>query len=136
MSILGGEEMAPVAVVTALILIEYLVFSILVGRARVLSKIDAPATTGDPALERYFRVQQNTLERMAAVLPAMWLFALYVSPLGAAGAGLVFIVARIIYLRAYVSEPAKRGAGFGIGILVEAVLLLGALGGAGLAWLG
>ena len=136
MSILGGEEMAPVAVVTALILIEYLVFSILVGRARVLSKIDAPATTGDPVLERYFRVQQNTLERMAAVLPAMWLFALYVSPPGAAGVGLVFLIARIIYLRAYVSDPSKRGAGFGLGVLAEAVLLLGALGGAGFAWLG
>ena len=66
----------------------------------------------------------------------MWLFAWYVSPLGAAATGLVFFVARIIYLRAYVSEPAKRGAGFGIGIMAEAVLVLGALGGAGLAWLG
>ena len=96
----------------------------------------APATTGDPMLERYFRVQQNTLERMAAVLPAMWLFAFYVSPLGAAGIGLVFFVGRIVYLRGYVADPAKRGPGFGLGVLAEAVLLLGALGGAAMAWLG
>jgi len=130
-----AERMAPVAIVTALMLIEYFVFSILVGRERVRSKVEAPATTGDPIFERYFRVHQNSLEQLIVVLPAMWLFANYISVPVGAGLGLVFIVGRYLYLRGYVADPAKRGAGFGIGVLAEAVLLVGALGGAIMAWI-
>jgi uncharacterized MAPEG superfamily protein len=126
--------MAPVAIVTVLILIEYFVFTLLVGKARVQTKTDAPATAGDPLFERYFRVQQNSLERMVVVIPAMWLFALYLNAPVAAALGLVYVVARILYSRGYVADPAKRGMGFGIGVLAEAVLLLGALGAAALAW--
>lgn len=128
------ERMAPVAVVTALMLIECYVFSILVGRERVRRKVPAPATTGDPVFERYFRVHQNTLEQLVLVVPALWMFAAYVSVAGAAGLGFVFAVSRYIYLRGYVADPARRGMGFGIGALVQMVLLLGALGGAALNW--
>ena len=48
--------MALVAVVIALALIEYLLFAILVARARVRCHVPAPATTGHPVFERYFRV--------------------------------------------------------------------------------
>ena len=130
-----AERMAPVAIVTAMILIEYFVFSILVGRERARSKIEAPVTTGDPIFERYFRVHQNSLERMIVMLPAMWLFAHYISVPVAAGLGLVFIVGRYLYLRGYVADPGKRGLGFGIGVIAETILLLGALGGAALTWI-
>lgn len=123
-------NMAPVAIVTVLILIEYFVFSLLVGKVRVMTKTNAPTTAGDPLFERYFRVQQNSMERMVVVIPAMWLFALYLNAPVAAGLGLVYVVARVLYFRGYVADPAKRGMGFGIGVLAEAVLLLGALGAA------
>lgn len=132
---LDVDKMAPVAIVTALILIEYFVFAILVGRERVRTKIEAPATTGDPIFERYFRVHQNSLEQLIIVLPAMWLFSGYISVTVGAGLGLVFFVGRILYLRGYVADPQKRGLGFGIGILAEVVLILGALGGAVLTYL-
>ena len=125
-----------VIIVTVLLLLQYMVFTMLVGRARVRSRIDAPATTGDPMLERYSRVQANTLERLVSVIPAMWLFAIYISALAAAGLGLVFLITRVLYLRGYVKEPAKRAMGFGIGFLAEVALLLGALGGAAVAWIG
>lgn len=124
------EIMAPVAIVTALILAEYLAFSIQVARARAKGNVDAPATTGDPLFERWFRVQQNTIERMIVVLPSMWLFGLYINAQIAAAIGLVFIVGRYVYQQGYVADPPKRGLGFGIGVIAEIILLLGALGGA------
>ena len=122
--------MALVAVVIALALIEYLLFAILVARARVRCNVPAPATTGHPVFERYFRVQQNTLEQLIVFVPSMWIFGLYVSPLWAAGLGLLFVIGRVMYLTGYVADPKKRGAGFGLSFLPTVILALGGLAGA------
>jgi uncharacterized MAPEG superfamily protein len=127
--------MEAVSVVVGLAILEYFVFGMLVARARGAAGIEAPATTGDPNFERHFRVQQNTLEQLAIFLPSIWLFATYISANAAAGLGLVFIVGRILYLRGYVADPAKRGTGFAIGTLAQMILLLGGIGGAVAAWL-
>lgn len=124
-----------VAIVSALILIEYWVISYLVGVARGKTGLKAPAMQGAPEFERINRVQQNTLEQLIVMLPAMWLFAFYVRPMIAAGLGVLFLVARIIYCRAYVREPSGRGPGFAIGQIAQAILLLGGLIGATLALL-
>ena len=58
----------------------------------------------------------------------MWLFALYWNDAVAAAIGVVWIVGRIVYARAYMADPAKRGPGFGIQALATFVLLFGALG--------
>ncbi len=79
--------MALVAAVIALALIEFIVFGLLVARARVRCQVAAPATTGHPVFERYFRVQQNTLEQLIVFVPSVWLFGYYVSALWAAGLG-------------------------------------------------
>jgi len=65
-----------------------------VGRARGKYKVKAPATTGDPAFERAFRVQMNTLESAVAFLPVLWLFAAFVSGLWSAALGAVWLAAR------------------------------------------
>ena len=122
--------MALVAIVIALALIEYLVFGMLVGRARVRCNVLAPATIGHPVFERYFRVQQNTLEQLVVFVPSMWLFGMYVSPLWAAGLGLLFVIGRVLYLIGYVGDPKTRGAGFGLSFLPTVILALGALVGA------
>jgi uncharacterized MAPEG superfamily protein len=122
--------MALVAVVIALALLEFLVFGLLVGRARVQCGVQAPATTGHPVFERYFRVQQNTLEQLVVFVPSCWLFGYYVSPLWAAGLGVVFVIGRALYLTGYVADPKKRGAGFGLSFLPNVVLAAGALVGA------
>lgn len=119
--------MAVVAFVTAVIVTEYLVFTMLTGRARVKFGVEAPAVSGHPVFERYYRVQQNTLEQLAIVLPSLWLFASYVSPKIGAILGLVFVVGRALYMTGYVSDPSKRGTGFLIGFVATAALLLGAL---------
>lgn len=117
-----------VAIVTLLSLLLYFSFGIGVARARQKSGIHAPAMTGDPILERSIRVQENTLEWLPIYLGSLWLFALYWSDLVAAGAGVVWIVGRILYARGYVADPGKRELGFMIQSLACAVLLFGALG--------
>ena len=125
--------MAIVHAVIGLALIQFFIFSTFVGRARVKHGIDAPAISGNLEFERYFRVHYNTMEQLVMFIPGMLLFGAYVNSLAAAVLGLVFIVGRTIYFRAYVTEPAKRGPGFGLSVLPVIVLLLGGLGGALLA---
>ena len=122
-----------VAFVTALALLEYAVFGMIVGWARGKYKVAAPAVGGHPIFERYFRVHQNTLEQLVGFLPAMWLFATYVNPTWAAWLGVVFVVGRVAYLVGYVADPRKREIGFALTVLPSLILLIGALWGAGKA---
>ena len=123
--------MEPVAVVIVLALVQYIAFGMLVAWARGKYGVKAPAVTGHETFDRYFRVHQNTLELLVAFVPAIWLFGMYVDPTWAALLGLVFVVARMLYLRGYVTDPAKREVGFTLSMLPVLVLLIGALWGAG-----
>jgi len=127
--------MEVVAVVIVLALLEYVVFGMLVGRARGRYGVKAPAVTGHEIFERYCRLPQNTLELLVVFVPAIWLFGTYVSPTWAALLGLVFVVARVLYLQGYVRDPAKREVGFGLSVLPVMVLLVGALWGSARAFL-
>jgi uncharacterized membrane protein YecN with MAPEG domain len=119
-----------VALVTLLLLFQYLTFMMLCGMARGKGGVKAPATTGDELFERALRVQINTLEQLVITLPAMWISAMYYRPLVAAGLGLVFFLGRLLYRAGYMQDPAKRGPGMMIGFLANVALLLTALWGA------
>lgn len=112
-----------VALVTVLLVSQYMVFIALVGAARAKSGIKAPAVTGDENFERAYRVQMNTLEQLVVVLPALWVSGMYFDSLVAALLGLAFFLGRVIYRAAYVKAPEKRGIGFGIGFLAVLGLL-------------
>jgi glutathione S-transferase len=116
------------AIVTCLAILFYAYTGIRVSSARTACGVKAPATTGHPDFERAFRVQMNTLEWMPVFLPALWLFAIYISDWIAALIGLVWIAGRVLYLVGYSRAAEKRGPGFGIQALAGLVLLLGALG--------
>src|ERR1019366_8610541 len=118
------------AIVTVLALIEYIVLGVRVGHARGQYGVAAPATTGHPVFERHFRVHQNTLEQLIVFVPALWLFAYYVSNRVAAVLGLMFIIGRALYARGYVADPKQRSTGFGLSMVSSALLLLGGLIGA------
>jgi uncharacterized MAPEG superfamily protein len=122
--------MAPVALVIIIAVVQFVVIAWLVGRARHRYGIKAPATTGQEVFERWFRVQQNTLELLIVFIPAISLFAIYVNPNWAAWIGLVYVVGRIVYARAYIADPSRRSFGFGLSMLPILVLLAGALIGA------
>jgi uncharacterized membrane protein YecN with MAPEG domain len=115
------------ALVTALALFLYVAVFLAAGRARHRYNVKAPAVTGPPEFERAFRVQQNTVEQIVVFLPALWLFAFYVSSLWAGIVGLVWIGGRICYALSYYRDPEKRGPGFIIAMVASLVLLLGGL---------
>jgi uncharacterized MAPEG superfamily protein len=122
------------AIVIGLALFEYIAIVFLTGQARARRGVAAPSTYGDIEFERYYRVQQNTVEQLIVFIPALLLFAHYVSaPIGA-GLGLVFILGRALYARGYFRDPAGRGPGFGLTILSNVTLTLGGLIGAIVAY--
>ncbi|MCH2172206.1 MAPEG family protein [Myxococcota bacterium] len=125
------------SIVAGIALIQYTAFILRAGRLRGQHGIPAPATTGHPEFERHLRVQSNTVEQLVVFLPALFLFAYWVSEPWAAGLGGVFVLGRALYARSYVAEPSKRGPGFLLTLVPNLVLTLGAVIGAALAlWAG
>ena len=107
-----------------------------VGGARRVSGVEAPQMTGHPQLERAVRVHYNMLEWLPVFLVTLWLFAMFVpapyARWGGLALGLLWIVGRYLYGRAYMADPSKRSTGFLIQFAACIVLFLGALIGA--AW--
>jgi glutathione S-transferase len=116
------------ALVTCLAALVYLLISFQVGKARATYGIKAPAISGDPDFERVFRGHMNMLEWMPIFLPALWLFAIYVSDPIAAALGAVWIVGRVIYAAGYAKAADKRRLGFAIQSLAAMALWCGATG--------
>ena len=123
-------QMEAMAIVTIAALLQYMLFGVQVGQMRVKHGVKAPSVTGDSEFERAFRVQQNTMEQLVVVLPAMWIFGSFFNPYYAAGLGVVFIIGRIVYRASYLKDPSTRSKGFGIGVMATFALLLGGLVGA------
>jgi glutathione S-transferase len=122
-----------VDIVTALAVLQFIVFGFRVGAARGRYGVKAPAITGNEVFERLFRVQQNTLEQLIAFLPGLYLFARYWNPLVAAALGVIYLIGRELYAFTYVKDPAKREVGYGMTFLPMVILIAGGLIGAGKA---
>lgn len=118
-----GNHLAAVFLILLVLLKLWIMFRVGVERGR--SGIGAPAMTGDPALERAIRVQMNTLEQVAMLLPAYVLASIYWSVLWAAVLGLVWIAGRTWYAIGYWQEPKKRSMGFMVAFLANMALLIG-----------
>lgn len=120
-----------VLLIVVLALSEYIFFAIRVGRARIKYNIKAPATVGHPIFERHLRIQQNTLEQLIIFLPALFSYSYIAENLGwagnetAAALGVVFLIGRAVYARAYLRDPAGRSTGFILTFFPSAVMLAG-----------
>jgi glutathione S-transferase len=125
-----GASMPYVDIVTALAILQFIVFGYRVGAARGRYKVAAPAVAGHEVFERVFRVQQNTLEQLIAFLPGLYLFSHYWGPYWAAALGVIYLIGRELYAYTYVRNPAKREIGFAMTALPVMVLLVGGLVGA------
>jgi glutathione S-transferase len=116
-----------VAIVTAVALLQFFWFGWQVGVARGKYNIPAPAISGNDVFERTFRVQMNTQEQLLVFLPALWIFASFISPLWAAVLGAVFIIGRAVYAMTYVRDPKSRSIGFALTAIPNLLMLLGIL---------
>ena len=116
-----------VELVALLAVLQFFFFGVMTGRARAKSGLKAPATTGDEGFERMYRVQMNTLEVLVVFLPSLFIAAKYWPTLLVAGLGLVYLIGRFIYWRAYVGNPSTRPLGFMLSILPSVLLALLAL---------
>ncbi|MDN5786001.1 MAPEG family protein [Pseudorhodobacter sp.] len=125
-----------VELIATLAVAQYLAFGALTGRARAKSGLKAPVMTGDDGFERMYRVQMNTLEVMMAFLPSLFIAALHWPAVLVAGLGVIYLVGRVIYWRAYVAQPSKRGLGFMLSMMPTLALALLALIGNVLALCG
>ena len=118
-----------VILVLLLAIAEYLFFTVQVGRARGRTELKAPAVSGDDEFERYFRVQQNTIEQLMIFVPSLIATGMFLSTVFAAVVGIAFIVGRAVYYVGYTQDPEKRGIGMIITFGSNVVLLLSGLVG-------
>jgi uncharacterized membrane protein YecN with MAPEG domain len=132
--LLSAPAVILTAAVTLLALLISVAFAIGVARARRRTRIDAPAMTGHPVLERALRIQGNTVEQIVLFLPALWLAALYFPGWWAPALGLVWCVGRIIYSIVYGTRK-ERFPGFALTIFPTLILILLAAIGVVQAWM-
>lgn len=119
-----------VHLVAVLAIFQFIYFAILVGKAREKYGVKAPAISGNEHFERAFRVQMNTLEQLVCFLPALLLAASYWPQPYVAAAGVVYLVGRTLYQRAYVADPSRRSTGFMLTFVPTILLLIASLVGA------
>jgi len=102
---------------------------VMAGWARARHGVAAPSMDGPPAFQSAQRVQANTLEQLPLVLVPLWLCGHHLSDGWAAAGGLLWCLGRILYALGYYRDPAKREAGFIIGMLACGALLAGSVAG-------
>ena len=132
---------APVIILTAAVTILAALIcqwtAIFVGRVRRRHKIDSPAMSGAPELERALRVQGNTVEQIVVFLPLLWVAALYFHTIGwlVPAIGLLWCLGRILYAMSYMASPQKRHLAFGLSALSSLALAVLGIIGVVQAWL-
>jgi glutathione S-transferase len=111
--------------VTLAALAVYLWTGVNVARARVKYKVAAPMMDGPVGFQSAMRVQANTLEQLPVLLAPLWMCAWFLGDRWAAAAGLLWCVARVLYALGYYKDPARREAGFVLGMVASGLLVLG-----------
>lgn len=97
------------------------------GMARGRFKVPAPSHDGPEEYVRHVRAHQNTVEHLVMFLPGLWLFALAVDPIWAAGIGAIWPVGRLMYALGYYKAPEKRSIGLYISMPPIYIFILGSL---------
>ncbi|MEI6487128.1 MAG: MAPEG family protein [Sphingomonadales bacterium] len=127
MMMLTAFPITTLALVLALLV--YFALALNVGRARGAWNVPAPQSGGHPEFDKRYRVQMNTLEQLAMLVPGVIVAAPVLGDALTGGLALVWSLGRILFARAYYTDPSKRGPGFALTQLSSLVLLLaGAFG--------
>jgi glutathione S-transferase len=114
------------ALVTLLAVALYFSFALRVAMARGKFGVQLPATLGNADFERVFRVHQNTHEWLPIFLATLWVCALFLSDIGAAAIGVLWLLGRLIYAAGYTKAVEKRLPSFFIQSTACILLFLGA----------
>ena len=123
------QDYAYPGIVSGLALLVYYYTLFQAGMARGRFNVPAPSHEGPEEYMRYVRAHLNTLEHLVLFLPGLWLFAFAVSPLWAAGIGLIWPVGRLLYARGYYQASDKRRMGLYISMPAIYIFVLGSLAG-------
>ncbi len=114
-------------ILSSLALLVYYFTLFKAGMARGKYGVEAPSHDGPEAYARRVRVHQNTLEHLALFLPGLWLFAIAVHPIWAAGIGLLWPIGRLMYARGYYIAAEQRSLGLYISMPPIYIFVLGSL---------
>jgi glutathione S-transferase len=117
-----------------LALIQYMVFAMFVAKGRDKYGVHAPSCSGDPAWERLYRIQMNTMEQIIIFIPSVLAFSYFVSSKWVLLPGLTYLVGRIIYFRLYVQNK-NRVVGFSMTFVSNIIMVAGSIIGAALSLL-
>jgi len=113
-----------IELIVIIALIQFFFFAVMTGKAREKYGVKAPAISGHEGFERMYRVQMNTLEMLVIFIPAIFIASSYWSVSLVSSLGLVYLIGRFIYWRAYVTDPKKRGLGFMLSMLPALILII------------
>jgi len=113
-------------------LAQYTFFTFKVGFSRGKFEVNAPKTVGNDQWERLFRIQQNTMEQLVIFVPAVLIFAHYVSSMWVLLPGSLFIIGRQIYAHLYAKDPASRSPGVILSLFSNIAMVIGGLIGVGM----
>ena len=121
--------------IVLLALLQYLFFVIKVDSTRGKYNVDAPQTIGNETWERYYRVQQNTLEQLVIFIPGLLIFSIQVDNIWVIIPGVMFILGRQIYFSTYIKDPKTRAPGMVLTILANTILIVGSIIALGLTYI-
>lgn len=119
-----------IVVIILLAILQYMIFSFLVGPTRGKYGVSAPKTVGNDDWERRYRVHQNTMEHLVAFIPAIWLCATYSYIEVAVVFGIIYLLARTHYAYSYIKDPKLRAPGAIFSFFPILFMVLAALAGA------
>uniref|UniRef100_A0A8C8SLT9 Leukotriene C4 synthase n=1 Tax=Pelusios castaneus TaxID=367368 RepID=A0A8C8SLT9_9SAUR len=104
------EQVALLAAVTVLGVLEQAYFALQVIYARRKYKVSPPGTAGPPEFERVFRAQVNCSEYFPVFVSVLWVAGLFFQQGVAAVCGLLYLYARYQYFQRYaVSAQGRLG---------------------------
>ena len=94
---------------TALVILMTFGLSAVAGLSR--GELKPPAMTGNAKYEIANRIHMNSLETLVLLVPLVWLTSIRFGDLWGALACVVWIIGRVMYRQAMLSDPSKRGPG-------------------------
>nr|XP_033783626.1 leukotriene C4 synthase [Geotrypetes seraphini] len=102
------EQVALLAAVTVLGVLEQAYFALQVIYARRKYKVSPPNISGNPEFERFYRAQVNCSEYFPLFLSVLWVAGIYFHQGVAACTGILYLCGRYQYFHGYAASAQGR----------------------------